>query len=495
MKALSLRAILRGLTAGAVAAVASLLAYTVYAAPSFRPDIAGHFSSSTVLVVANGNAGGTTIVDGTISLTTPDARCVPLTQNGCRYSINGLSLRLADFSISDTPVNGMAVRTWYPVQDMVTFDGNLIVPPFVSFNVSGNVNGGNTAVTAFPPSPQAFTVSVNPSTQSISVNGHVTGSQSGWTIDVVFVATADTPLVNLPPIVNAGPDQSLTADCLASVLVNPSQSHDPTNNLASLFFRQGGFVLGAASQQLSLPAGNHLIQLVGTDTLGAESVDDLRVSVNLSGKAPTIAGATKVSLQTPNGLALGSVALDASQALKVGDRSKVVGTNLVPNAAIVNLGNTQTQLGVDSYVGDVWTSAPLFMQERAIINGVLRTTSTVNSQNGTQIRGGTQKLTTFSPSQYLQWNVTPFPTAPPTTDASGSVLPGRYGTLRVQPGSAVTLHSGVYTLDGLDLESSANMQLDQSAGPVVLYSFIRNIPRKPQCPRRDPVKIAASVLG
>jgi hypothetical protein len=86
--------------------------------------------------------------------------------------------------------------------------------------------------------------------------------------------------------------------------------------------------------------------------------------------------------------------------------------------------------------------------------------------------------TAQTPPSVLSWTVT-YPAAtvnnvflsPNQTDSRG---PGRYGSVTVQSGAKLTLATGSYFLDSLDLEPSSKLIFNQDAGPVLIY--VRNAP-------------------
>ena len=85
---------------------------------------------------------------------------------------------------------------------------------------------------------------------------------------------------NHPPVADAGPDQTVTADarCLTAVVLNGSGSDVDGDPLTFTWTGPFGTVSGA-SVSVSLPAGTHVITLTVQDGRGGSSSDTLVVTV------------------------------------------------------------------------------------------------------------------------------------------------------------------------------------------------------------------------
>ena len=96
-------------------------------------------------------------------------------------------------------------------------------------------------------------------------------------------------VANLPPIADAGADQTLTADATgtASVALDGSGSSDPDGSVQSYHWTDGGTAIaGGAAPTVSLAAGEHTITLTVTDDGGASDTDTVQISI-LPAEPPT----------------------------------------------------------------------------------------------------------------------------------------------------------------------------------------------------------------
>ena len=92
---------------------------------------------------------------------------------------------------------------------------------------------------------------------------------------------------NVPPIANAGPDQTITAPA-SSVILNGSASYDPDGTIVSyswvLVSGLGSVVVSNSNQVIAgisgLTPGSYTFQLTVTDDSGATSNDSVNVTVN-----------------------------------------------------------------------------------------------------------------------------------------------------------------------------------------------------------------------
>jgi hypothetical protein len=174
----------------------------------------------------------------------------------------------------------------------------------------------------------------------------------------------------------------------------------------------------------------------------------------------------------PAGVLRGAVALSAASSLKVGDRAKVMDASGAP-ASIASLGTGTLELGVDSNVGDLWSKGPLFLRDRSRVNGTAEVAGTVTRQNATTVTGGVLS----NPNLVGVAAATLGATFGTPCGGQVSLEPGKvrtlspdsYGDVSVKSGATLTLKSGRYTLNSLQLESQGKLALDVAEGPVVLF--------------------------
>lgn len=107
-------------------------------------------------------------------------------------------------------------------------------------------------------------------------------------------------VTNLPPVANAGPDQTVTdddGDGVAPVTLDGSASRDPDGSIVGYEWQEGGAVLGFnATESVWLSTGVHTITLEVTDDEGESGTDSTVVTVAPLNAPPLAAnaGATTV---------------------------------------------------------------------------------------------------------------------------------------------------------------------------------------------------------
>ena len=139
-------------------------------------------------------------------------------------------------------------------------------------------------------------------------------------------------------------------------------------------------------------------------------------------------------------------------------------------AAVANAGNTETNLGVDSQVGNVWSMAPVTLRN-AHVHGFVKTPQSVTSQvTPPDVSGGVFPAT-FIQVPNLALQVT-FPgtnsgdvTLEPST--SRTLNPGAYRNAVIK--GTLTLKAGTYTFEAFDLESQGTLSIDSRSGRVIVY--------------------------
>jgi hypothetical protein len=107
-------------------------------------------------------------------------------------------------------------------------------------------------------------------------------------LDTIIVnAASGQPPPNVPPIANAGSDQTITAP-VSSVILNGSSSYDPDGTIVSyswvLTSGQGSVIISNSNSVIAgisgLTPGSYTFQLTVTDNSGATNSDQVTVTVN-----------------------------------------------------------------------------------------------------------------------------------------------------------------------------------------------------------------------
>jgi hypothetical protein len=181
-----------------------------------------------------------------------------------------------------------------------------------------------------------------------------------------------------------------------------------------------------------------------------------------------------VSIKTPKGVSPISVALGANGSITIGGATQIIR----PGSALsrtTNVGTGGIQAEPDAVFGDVFSTSTVTLKDRVHVLGKVYAPGVVRGA-GVQIAGGVDSVTPLAPSTVTTWTVT-YPAATVTDvvlqpNISASRAPGRYGNVQIFSGAQLSLSSGIYYLDSLDLEPSAKILLNQDAGPVLIY--VRN---------------------
>jgi hypothetical protein len=183
-----------------------------------------------------------------------------------------------DQTITDTDGDGLAV---------VAFDGTGSSDPdgtIDSYFWRKNGNPfGNTA---------AFSVNQPIGTHTIELT--VTDNQGATSTDTVVIDVVHPPPPpgNLPPVANAGPDQTVTdtdGDGIASVLLDGAASFDPDGSISGYGWYEGGVQIASAfGVGVPLTVGVHTITLYVSDEHGASDTDTVVITVNAADAAATL---------------------------------------------------------------------------------------------------------------------------------------------------------------------------------------------------------------
>ena len=174
--------------------------------------------------------------------------------------------------------------------------------------------------------PATYTL-VSPTGSSTAVNGLVQGTylfrllvtDNNGAIDDDTVAVIVNGGVNLPPVSNAGVDQTITLPT-SSVTLNGSASSDPDGTVISYAWSK---ISGPASYSFAnswgvstavtgLTQGTYLFRLVITDNIGATDDDTVMVTVNAAPPPPNVAPIANAGADQSITLPTSSITLNGS---------------------------------------------------------------------------------------------------------------------------------------------------------------------------------------
>ena len=143
------------------------------------------------------------------------------------------------------------------------------------------------------------------------------------------------------------------------------------------------------------------------------------------------------------------------------------------NSIVTNVGTAGSRFEPDVQLkGDVWSASTLTLKDRVHVFGVTHATAAPVRGANVLTDGGVDTTTPFTPSTTLQWTVALPASGPAMSVSPGQSTsrgPGAYGNVQVFQNATLTLSTGTYYFDALQLESGAHVVLNQTSGPVVIY--------------------------
>jgi hypothetical protein len=178
-----------------------------------------------------------------------------------------------------------------------------------------------------------------------------------------------------------------------------------------------------------------------------------------------------IKVSVASGTTLTATVLASQEGMVFGAGSQITKDSLDPGPHISALGGT-VRAEPDARLTELWSRGAVELRDRARVLGPLHA-ATVVLGNGAVVEGAIDRAPQLDPPQMLEWQVG-FPAGPAENyslepDRQGSIQPAKYGTIRVASRSTLTLRSGVYYVERLELEPQSRLVLDQGAGPVIIY--------------------------
>jgi hypothetical protein len=163
----------------------------------------------------------------------------------------------------------------------------------------------------------------------------------------------------------------------------------------------------------------------------------------------------------------------ATQSAAVRDRARI-NRGTLPIGALVNSGSGLTEIGVQANTGDILSIGNVTLHDRAVVNGVVQTQGTIAPGSNIVVTGGSTQHATLNlpPPLDISSVVFPAPTGGVVTvnpDQTASRPPGSYAAVTVYSRARLRLTAGRYFFTSLDLEPLARLEVDESAGPVVIF--------------------------
>ncbi len=200
--------------------------------------------------------------------------------------------RTADLTVTN---NAPPVAVAGPDQTLTETDGDGLV--VVAFDGTGSSDPDGTIVSYFwrkNGNPfnnvAAFSIAQPIGTHTIELT--VTDNHGATSTDTVVITIVHPPPPpgNLPPVSNAGPDQTVTdtdGDGIASVLLNGAASFDPDGAISGYGWYENGVQIASAfGVGVPLTVGVHTITLYVSDEHGASDTDTVVITVNAAPDPP-----------------------------------------------------------------------------------------------------------------------------------------------------------------------------------------------------------------
>jgi hypothetical protein len=244
-----------------------------------------------------------------------------------------------------------------------------------------------------------------------------------------------------------------------------------TDPLGTLTSGEATMAAGLQSQTGSVRWGDY-------SSLNVDPVDDCTFWYTSMYYASATAGNTRstrigaFSYPFPQCFPASGQCIRATESLLLRDRA-IVNSGAQSIGAVANSGSGLTELGTDTNIGDLLSRAPVFLRDRARVNGIVRSQGSVTLGNQVVVTGGITQNTSivFPPPVDISGVVFP-PAGGNITvnpDQTLSRAPGSYGQTTVYSRGRLRLTAGRYFFTSLDLEPQAVLEVDESAGPVTIF--------------------------
>jgi hypothetical protein len=205
----------------------------------------------------------------------------------------GSTSRTADLTVSN---NQAPAADAGPDQTITDSDGDGLA--VVAFDGTGSSDPDGTIASYFwrkngNPFGNTATFSVQQPIGTHTIELTVTDDEGATGTDTVVINIVHPPPPpdNLPPVANAGPDQTVTdtdGDGIASVLLDGAASSDPDGSISGYgWYEDGVQIASAFGVGVPLTVGVHTITLYVSDEHGASDTDDVVITVNAADAPPT----------------------------------------------------------------------------------------------------------------------------------------------------------------------------------------------------------------
>lgn len=198
----------------------------------------------------------------------------------------------------------------------------------------------------------------------------------------------------------------------------------------------------SATGQVSLLPGLHVVQWSATDEHG--------------------------NVTTATQSLLLAACMSAINGMNLGDRTRLESPSGAP-VNLTNFGEAVLNVGVEARVGSIVSQGPVFLRERARVDGSVTTARYVQRQNQVIVTGTVTEFATLALPPPLSIT-TPWPTSNQgpvnlEPDQQQSLAPGSFTSVAVKSRSTLTLASGTYFFTSIAMEPQAILKVN---GPVTI---------------------------
>lgn len=256
-----------------------------------HPDLVGLANSGVATLTVDADSVSANVKEGSFYVEEGDKSCVPTATQGCRYIVHLVKLRTGPVAIFGKTQPGFTLFNLVPFELMLGGAGSASlsgkVPANVPFSVSvDDPKGFSQDVTP----NDSTTMTISPAGNGlIAFSSQFQSTVNGHAVALNVAVTANSPLVNRPPLANAGPDQTISSSyCVGKVQLNGTGSSDPDGNTRTLEWFDGDALVGVgATPTVSIRSpGTHVLTLVATDVFGSQSRDQVSVNAQIPDSCP-----------------------------------------------------------------------------------------------------------------------------------------------------------------------------------------------------------------
>ena len=207
---------------------------------------------------------------------------------------------------------------------------------------------------------------------------------------------------------------------------------------------------------------------------GAFLVDSLVVSDEQTGEPPIeVSTQVSISLKYPDTSRPTQVLLSATDHLTIDDQVTLGTASQSPTVSSSGLARSEFGAQTTTYADVVSRGDVTFLRSAATVYGKLTTQGVVQLQNDVRITGGYVQNVQVNHAS-LDWKVAwsdngASDFSHPPGAANVNLPPGAYDSIQIFSRSTVTLRSGTYFINSLNVEPAAHLRFDTTGGPVQIY--------------------------